>query len=228
MKNQFPVQTRKLLSIKHLEPLPGRCPMLRVIKGSQTMKIVPLKQQADPFDCTPYLILGDWNRSQDMNTVIDPDSCDITDMIDQIYTGFGKISVKQVILTQPRIHQISAALSLKKRFGARVLSASDIPGIDTLVHDGQRIRAGDEFLEVIHLASKAVHSLCLYAPSIQALLAGNTPLHRISPMSPPSEEYRKIAAQLAGRRINAVFPGQGEPLYGDMLSLWEHVPSYAP
>lgn len=36
------------------------------------MKIIPLKRNNGRYSCTSCLILGDWNRLDDINTVIDP------------------------------------------------------------------------------------------------------------------------------------------------------------
>ena len=36
------------------------------------MKIVPLKKRPGTYSCNSYLILGDWNRIEDVNTLIDP------------------------------------------------------------------------------------------------------------------------------------------------------------
>lgn len=38
------------------------------------MKIIPLKRNNGRYSCNPYLVLGDWNRLDDINTVIDPRS----------------------------------------------------------------------------------------------------------------------------------------------------------
>ncbi|WP_041532333.1 hypothetical protein [Pelobacter propionicus] len=38
------------------------------------MKIIPLKRHNSRHRCTSSLILGDWNRLDDINTVIDPGS----------------------------------------------------------------------------------------------------------------------------------------------------------
>ena len=36
------------------------------------MKIIPLKKNDKIYSCNSYLILGDWNRVEDVNTLIDP------------------------------------------------------------------------------------------------------------------------------------------------------------
>ena len=55
------------------------------------MKIISLKKSDTVYSCNSYLILGDWNRIEDINTVIDPGTDGfILDEIEHLSTGVGK------------------------------------------------------------------------------------------------------------------------------------------
>ena len=52
----------------------------------------------------------------------------------------------------------------------------DGPGVDELLPDGRFVKAGDDFLEVIHTPGHSSDSICLYAPAAKALFSGDTQL----------------------------------------------------
>ncbi len=180
------------------------------------MKIIPLKQSVGTYSCRSYLILGDWNRVEDLNTVIDPGTDEILAEIEQLSTGFGKIAVEQIILTHTHFDHVGGAAALKRRYGARVLAFSGAPGVDELINDGQFVKAGDAFLEVIHIPNHSSDSICLFAPGAQALFSGDTQLRIRTPEEPYSEEYLKGLDKLAGRNIQTVYSGHDEPHFGSL------------
>jgi glyoxylase-like metal-dependent hydrolase (beta-lactamase superfamily II) len=64
------------------------------------MKVIQLKKSDKVYSCNSYLILGDWNHIEDLNSVIDPGTDDfVLDEIEHLSTGCGKVAVEQVILT---------------------------------------------------------------------------------------------------------------------------------
>lgn len=177
------------------------------------MKIIPLKKTDRVYSCNSYLILGDWNRVEDLNTVIDPGTDDyILAEIERLSTGFGKVAVEQVILTHNHFDHNGGVKELKNRYGVKVLAFIDGPGVDELLRDGQFIKAGDDFLEVIHTPGHSSDSICLYAPSAQALFSGDTQLKIRSPGDVYTQECLNGLVKLAGRKITAIYSGHDEPL----------------
>ena len=177
------------------------------------MHIVPLEKCDRVYSCNSYLILGDWNRIEDLNTVIDPGADDyILDQIERISTGFGKVAVEQIILTHNHFDHIGGIAPLKQRYGARVLAFVDGPGVDELIHDGQFIKAGDDFLEVIHIPAHSSDSVCLYAPLAQAVFSGDTQLRIRGDGSDYSQGYLNGLERLAGRKIQFIYSGHDEPV----------------
>ena len=177
------------------------------------MHIVPLKKNDQLYSCNSYLILGDWNRIGDLNTVIDPGTDDfVLDEIERISTGCGKVAVEQVILTHNHFDHNGGIAALKRRYGARVLAFVDGPGVDELIRDGQFIRAGDDFLEVIHTPGHSSDSICLYAPQAQAVFSGDTQLKIRGTEGDYSREFLHGLERLAGREIRSIYSGHDEPI----------------
>ena len=177
------------------------------------MHIVPLKKHDQLYSCNSYLILGDWNRIEDLNTVIDPGTDDfVLGEIEQLSTGCGKVAVEQVILTHNHFDHNGGIAALKRRYGARVLAFVDGPGVDELIRDGQFIKAGDDFLEVIHTPGHSSDSICLYAPGPMALFSGDTQVKVRTSGEPYMNEYLDGFARIAGRRIRTIFSGHDAPL----------------
>lgn len=177
------------------------------------MKVIHLKKSETVYSCNSYLILGDWNRVGDVNTLIDPGTDGfVLDEIEQLSTGLGKVAVEQVILTHAHFDHAGGVLALKQRYGARVLAGIDGPGVDGLLRDGQLIKAGDEFLEVIHTPGHSSDSICLHAPASQALFSGDMQLRVMSAGDVYTRGYLDGLVKLAGRKVKRIYSGHDEPV----------------
>jgi glyoxylase-like metal-dependent hydrolase (beta-lactamase superfamily II) len=175
--------------------------------------IVPLKKHDRLYSCNSYLLLGDWNRIGDLNTVIDPGTDDfILGEIEQISTGCGKVAVEQVILTHNHFDHNGGIAALKRRYGARVLAFVDGPGVDELIRDGQFIKAGDDVLEVIHTPGHSSDSICLYAPQAQAVFSGDTQLVVRGAGGDYEQGYLDGLVRLAGKKVQCIYSGHDDPI----------------
>ncbi len=179
------------------------------------MKIIQLKKSDKVYSCNSYLVLGDWNRLEDLNTVIDPGTDDfILNEIEHLHTGCGKVPVQQVILTHNHFDHSGGVMSTKKRYGARVLAFSDGPGVDATLREGQLIRVGDELLEVLHTPGHSSDSICLYAPSSKVLFSGDTQIRVRTPGDFYTTDYLNGLEKLACREIMKIYSGHDEPIIG--------------
>ena len=177
------------------------------------MKIIPLQRSGKIYSCNSYLILGDWNRVEDVNTVIDPGTDDfVLNEIEHLSTGLGKVAVEQVILTHNHFDHFGGVQALKKRYGARILAFADGPGVDELIRDGRSIKAGDDYLEVIHTPGHSSDSICLYTASAQALFSGDTQIRVRTPGDVYTQGYLDGLVILAGREIKRIYSGHDDPL----------------
>ena len=178
------------------------------------MRIIPLRKNDKLYSCNSYLILGDWNRVEDVNTLIDPGIDGfVLDEVERLSTGFGKVAIEQVILTHNHFDHAVGAMAIKKRYNCRVLAFAEGPGVDELLPDGRFIKAGDDFLEVIHTPGHSSDSICLYAPAAKALFSGDTQLKAIDSCELYTREYMAGLMKLAGHAIENIYSGHDAPLY---------------
>jgi len=172
------------------------------------MKIISLRKNDVVYSCNSYLILGEWNRLEDVNTVIDPGFNEfVLDEIGRIPTGFGKVAVAQVILTHNHFDHAAGVKFLKDRYNCRVLACNPGPDIDELVTDGQLVKAGDDYLEVIHTPGHSSDSICLYAPKEKALFIGDTQLRVFGTGGTFPLEYVAAERRLGAREILRFYTG---------------------
>lgn len=172
------------------------------------VKVVPLKKSDKKYTCNSYLILGEWNRVEDVNTLVDPGTDDfVLHEIESLSTGLGKVAVEQILLTHNHFDHSSGVEAIKKSYGARVFAFSDGPGIDELLHDGQFIKAGDEYLEVIHAPGHSSDSVCFYAPASRVLFSGDMQLRVRAPGDVYTKGHLDALVKIAGRNIERIFSG---------------------
>lgn len=177
------------------------------------MKIISLKKNDKLYSCNSYLILGDWNRVEDINTLVDPGIDGfVLDEIGRLSTGCGKVAVEQVILTHNHFDHAAGVMAIKERYKSKVFAFNDGPGVDELLTDGRFVKAGDDFLEVIHTPGHSSDSICLYAPLAKALFSGDTQLKFNGPCESYTREYTAGMVKLAGHRIQAIYSGHDAPL----------------
>jgi glyoxylase-like metal-dependent hydrolase (beta-lactamase superfamily II) len=177
-----------------------------------TVKIIPLLKNDKKYRCYSYLILGDWNRIEDINTIIDPGIDDfVIKEIERLSTGFGKVPVAQIILTHNHFDHAQSVQTIKKKYKTRVLAFSDGPGVDELLSDGQIVKAGDDILEVLHTPGHSSDSICLYSPSEKALFSGDTQLSITMPEGRYAPEYAEALIKIACRDVQRIYSGHDEP-----------------
>ena len=172
------------------------------------------------YRCNSYLVLGDWNRSGDVNTIIDPgNDAFVLSEIERLSRGFGKLTVKQVILTHNPCDHAGASRALKKRYHARILAYADGPEVDERLNDGQIIKAGDDVLEVLHTPGHSPDSICLYAPLEKALFSGDTELMINMPNSTYADSYVDALFKIACRDILKIYSSYDQPITSDCQEL---------
>jgi len=177
------------------------------------MRVIELTKNPDSYTCRSYLILGDWNQLGDVNTLVDPGSDGyIIDEIDSISTGFGKLAVEQIILTHNHFDHSAGVAALKGRFGAQVYGFCPGPGVDELLYDGQFLKVGDDYGEVLHTPGHSSDSICLYIPKERVLFCGDTQLRVLVSEGVYTAEYLAALEKLADRRVDRIYPGHDDPV----------------
>lgn len=177
------------------------------------MKIVPLKKSPGTYSCNSYLILGDWNRIDDVNTLIDPGADDfVMGEIGRLSTGVGKEPVQQIVITHNHFDHTAGVAALKRAFGCRVFAYGEGPLVDEALHDRQFLKAGDDFLEVLHTPGHSGDSVCLYAACLHALFTGDTPVRVVAAGGSYCREYVDALKRLNAMNIQRIYSGHDQPV----------------
>ncbi len=147
------------------------------------MRIVTLENSGEVYTCEVYLVLGGASRIGDINTLVDVGQDPaIFAGIERAPTGLGKWPVEQVVLTHCHSDHSALLPQIREAFHPKVFAHSpNTYGVDHLLRDGDSIRMGDEYFEVIHTPGHSSDSICLYNRTEGVLFAGDTPLIITSP-----------------------------------------------
>jgi glyoxylase-like metal-dependent hydrolase (beta-lactamase superfamily II) len=128
------------------------------------MKVIPLTNPRT-YSCYAYLVLGDWKRLEDINTLVDVGTDGfIIEEIERINTGVGKTAVEQVILTHNHFDHAGGLPAIRAKYNPRVFSFNNTNGNGDIerLQDGQILRLGDRQAEVIYIPMHSHDSICLY------------------------------------------------------------------
>lgn len=184
------------------------------------MRVIQLARNPKNYTCRSYLILGEWNQLDAVNTLIDPGTDGyVLSEIEKIYTGCGKVAVEQVLLTHNHFDHAAAASLFRQKYGARVYGWVDGPGVDNLLKEGQLLKAGDDYLEVIHTPGHSSDSVAFYCQSQKLLFSGDTQLRIRTTGGKYTRDYVDTLLKLAQREIKLIYPGHDEPFDKDVRSI---------
>ena len=184
------------------------------------MRVIQLARNPSNYTCRSYLLLGDWNQIDAVNTLIDPGTDGyIMDEIDKIYTGCGKFPVEQILLTHNHFDHAAAAGLLKQKYGAKVYARVPGPEVDELLKDGQVLRAGDDYLDVLHTPGHSSDSVAFYCQSQKLLFSGDTQLRIRTAGGKYTREYVDTLLKLTQLDIGLVYSGHDEPFDRDVRSI---------
>jgi glyoxylase-like metal-dependent hydrolase (beta-lactamase superfamily II) len=177
------------------------------------LKVIELAQSSTLYTCRSYLLLGEWNQLGDVNTLIDPGTDGaVIDQIEHISTGCGKVAVQQIILTHNHFDHAAGVEVFRKRYGSRVYAWCEGKDVDELLHDGQILKAGDDYLQVFHTPGHSSDSICLYCQAQRLLFSGDTQLRVRSEGGIFTPEYVETLRRLSHLKIDTVYSGHDEPM----------------
>ncbi|NJD39031.1 MAG: MBL fold metallo-hydrolase [Geobacter sp.] len=184
------------------------------------MRVIQLQRSPNTYTCRSYLLLGDWNQIDAVNTLIDPGTDGyIMDEIDTIYTGCGKVPVEQVLLTHNHFDHAASAELFKRKYNATIYGWVPGPGVDVLLKDNQVIKAGDDYLDVLHTPGHSSDSVSFYCQAQKLLFSGDTQLRIRTPGGKYTRDYVETLIKLANKDIEMVYPGHDEPFNHDVRSI---------
>ncbi|MDD3050229.1 MAG: MBL fold metallo-hydrolase [Candidatus Cloacimonetes bacterium] len=184
------------------------------------MRIDIIPTNPHKYSSNVYLIRGDFNSLNDVNTLIDTGADDyIINEIRKINTGAGKKAIEQVILTHNHFDHTGGLKSIKQFCYPIVLGYTPNDYIDKKINHGQTIKVGDVTMEVINITEHSNDSICLYEWSTKTLFTGDTPIDIKSEEGSYSEDFLEKLGRIEILGVNAIYPGHGEPILKNALQV---------
>ena len=180
------------------------------------MRVIQLRQNPNTYTCRPYLVLGNWSRLEDINTIIDPGPDDyILEELGNTYTGVGKRAVEQIILTHNHFDHAGGIEKLKKQLNPTILAFAPWEFVNRTVRDGERVKVGDRDCLIIHTPAHSSDSICLFFPEEGILFSGDVTFRIHAPDDNPSPEYLMSLKRLAKLPITQIFYGHDSSVETD-------------
>jgi glyoxylase-like metal-dependent hydrolase (beta-lactamase superfamily II) len=178
------------------------------------VKIDNLSAKSQIYTSNVYLLTGDWNCMEDVNTLVDVGrDHNIIDKIYQASTGVGKSRIEQVILTHNHYDHASLLPNIKNLFHPQVYAYSSyLEGVDRYVKGGELIKVADRLCEIIYTPGHSNDSICLYCPEEKILFAGDTPLIIRTVGGSYEERFIKALEYICKKDIQIIYFGHGDPL----------------
>ncbi|MGO4881760.1 MAG: MBL fold metallo-hydrolase [Bryobacteraceae bacterium] len=178
------------------------------------MRIVTLENSGEVYTSQVYLVLGDASRLEDVNTLVDVGQDPaILASIERAPTGVGKWPVEQVVLTHNHSDHTALLPRVREAFHPKVFAFSpNTEGVDSLVRDGDAIKMGDAYFEVIHTPGHSSDSICLYNRAEGVLFAGDTPLLIASATGTYEADFLAALEKVCARDVRTIYFGHGPPL----------------
>ena len=178
------------------------------------MRIVTLENSGEVYTSQVYLVLGDSSRLEDVNTLVDVGQDPaILASIAQAPTGVGKWPVEQVVLTHNHYDHTAMLPRVRAEFHPKVFAFSpNTEGVDCLVRDGDTVKMGDAYFEVIHTPGHSSDSICLFNQAEGVLFAGDTPVLITSPTGTYEAGFVAALEKLCARDVRRIYFGHGAPL----------------
>ena len=178
------------------------------------MKVENLSRNSKVYTSNVYLLTGNWNTLNDVNTLIDVGRDPaILERIDSASTGVGKQRVEQVILTHSHYDHASLLPAIKKIYNSKVMAASTVlANVDVIIKGGEILNIADREFEVIYTPGHSNDSICLYCEEEKVLFAGDTPLVIMAKNNTYEPLFISALNYIAKKKIETIYFGHGDPL----------------
>lgn len=180
-----------------------------------SMKVLNLTSNSKIYTSNAYLITGDWNSIEDVNTLIDVGRDPLA--IDVIYnapTGVGKKRIEQVILTHSHYDHASLLPKIVELFNPKVHAYSEaLENVTHRLKGGEVLKVGDKIFDVIYSPGHSNDSVCLYCEEEKVLFAGDTPVVISSADCSYDASFITALETLCRKDVNTIYFGHGPPVY---------------
>ena len=178
------------------------------------MRVLTLENSGHVYTSQVYLVLGDASRLEDLNTLVDVgQDPEILASIERAPTGVGKWPVEQVVLTHNHSDHCALLPRIRETFHPKVFAFSpNIADVDCPLRDGDAIKMGDGYFEVIHIPGHSSDSICLYNQPEGVIFAGDSPLLITSSTGTYETAFIGALEKLCARDVRRIYFGHGAPL----------------
>ena len=179
------------------------------------MKIIRLETNPNSYSSNVYFLLGNWNKLDDINTLVDTGADDyILKHIDKVYTGVGKRRIEKVVLTHSHFDHTGGLDAVREAYKPKIYAfiGSNARNIDIYLKNGDELLLGDCIFQVIHTPGHSYDSLCLYCHDEGLLFSGDTPINIRTPGGSYTRDYVEALERLASLDIKKIYPGHDDPI----------------
>jgi glyoxylase-like metal-dependent hydrolase (beta-lactamase superfamily II) len=178
------------------------------------MRVMRFEGSGAVYTSNVYLVLGSWNRLQDVNALVDVGRDPaLLEWIQGLPTGVGKRPIEQVILTHSHYDHAELLAAVRRSFHPTVYAYSArVEGVDHPVRDGDRLLLGDRSFEVIHTPGHSDDSICLYCEEEGVLFAGDAPVLVNEGGGTYEEGFVEALWRLCSKPVRTIYFGHGSPL----------------
>jgi glyoxylase-like metal-dependent hydrolase (beta-lactamase superfamily II) len=177
------------------------------------MKIIMLKKNPFIYSCNAYFVLGSWNRLEDVNTLVDIGQDGyIINEIDEISTGLGKRPVELVVFTHSHFDHMAGLKTIKQKYNPIIYAYTKSDGVHYTLTDGQILRMGDSYFEVIHVPGHSSDSVFLYCQKEKTIFTGDTSLNIRSDDATYEDEFITVIERLTKLEIEVIYSGHDDPI----------------
>ena len=177
------------------------------------MRITLLQGSPQGYSCNAYLVRGDSNEREDVNSLVDVGADgSICDEIETLCTGIGKKKVARVVLTHGHFDHAAGLGVIVARYHPEVCAFAPANHVEVLLVDGQVLRLGDREFEVLQTPGHSEDSICLYCARERTLFAGDTPLDVKTPEGSHPGELLASLERIASCDVATVYAGHASPV----------------
>jgi glyoxylase-like metal-dependent hydrolase (beta-lactamase superfamily II) len=184
------------------------------------MRITLLHGNQQNYSCNAYLVRGDSNGQEDVNSLVDVGiDGSICGEIENLCTGIGKKKVDQVVLTHDHYDHAAGLGLVVASYHPQVCAFAPGKHVDSLLQDGQFLRLGDREFEVMHTPGHSEDSICLYCARERTLFAGDIPLDVKTPGGSYPGELLASLERIVSRDVAIIYAGHASPMTSGVLEL---------
>ncbi len=177
------------------------------------MRITLLHGNQQNYSCNAYLVRGDSNEREDVNTLVDVGiDGSICGEIENLCSGIGKKKVAHVVLTHSHYDHAAGLGVVVACYHPQVCAFAPGKHVDALLVDGQVLRLGDREFEVLHTPGHSEDSICLYCARERTIFAGDTPFDVKTPGGSYPGELLASLERIASRDVATVYAGHASPM----------------